>query len=1085
MANKSITERFFLLPQGNMSVEDLIRTRMMETAERYANHEWTGRNPENVKHNEDIETPDRHSIGNDGFGHSEDQRLWPTWRGWAAGSNCGVPYFWNGVAALDPNLGDFLQDPVEWTFDQVLSHNRPAGDRSTVQYTGYYYNTGGVDCSGFVSQVWRLGVKKNSWQLASDPYSRPIEFSRLKAGDLLYMNSAASPLGIGHVLLFKEFVNADGSPSPIPTKWFTVYEASSYDWRVSLRQWELVRLDASSNVATIKRARDYPCNGAPQPSTDSNEYPFTPHTHITFLDVVLVIDHSASMASENKMQDAKEAARMFVDLMEPGGRIGIVPFYGEVDPTLVFPLTEMDLGGVVKAHAKQAIAMLETVPPGTFTSIGRGLEVGRDELNARGSPDHLRIMVLLSDGIENKSPYALDVLPSVIEKKIVVFTVGLGSDAAHGLLEEIANRTGGIYRFAPSGAQLLAIFGAIAGRVYGESGVKTASGTVSPGGMAEQTVLIDSTIGSATFSLFWRGSELDLTLVQPDGSIIDPSAAESNPKVSFTSGGTYQFYKIYNPQAGEWTMRIFGKSTPADGEAYSIAVSAMEAMEASIEFDQAEYFAGEPVQIRGRIEDTFVDFAEPSYILGATIKVTVEDPGLNHYSLELYDDGLHGDGEANDGVYANTFADTSLIGNYNFKVQVSGTNNRSGQPFTREYTFSRVLKDPALQLVLDDFNRKNGKIGRSWSGRKSGYRIVDQQVNVRGGGPIYWKPGVLAADQQAFFTLAHVDPSGLEQGLLLKVQDKENHRGSWRRGAIAVYYSARESKVGIKTYIPGQEWKILATFDATLRDGDQLGGRAEADGKVRAFVNGGEIGSVDAGNFFVGKGGRIGMWFNDADGAVLDDFGGGGAINVSVIQGTDDAGPESSACYYRTDDENIYFGHCMDGSPIVSGFRFQNVPLPARAAIVEAHLEFTVDGPYANEMALRFFGERSANAVTFSDTDRPSDRPMTAAWVPWAIPGTNEWIDNQKRRTPAVTTIVQELVNLPGWESGNAMVIIVQADPAIPGDTHRRVFAWERERSAVARLTIIYTIESFARGDDEGDDDDNDDDDDDNHDNDR
>lgn len=56
MVGKSITERFFLLPQGNMSVENLLRARMIETTVRHANNEWTDRNPENVKHGEDIGT---------------------------------------------------------------------------------------------------------------------------------------------------------------------------------------------------------------------------------------------------------------------------------------------------------------------------------------------------------------------------------------------------------------------------------------------------------------------------------------------------------------------------------------------------------------------------------------------------------------------------------------------------------------------------------------------------------------------------------------------------------------------------------------------------------------------------------------------------------------------------------------------------------------------------------------------------------------------------------------------------------------------------------------------------------------------
>ena len=803
-------------------------------------------------------------------------------------------------------------------------------------------------------------------------------------------------------------------------------------------------------------------------------------------DVVLVIDHTGSMGQENKMEAAKAAARLFVDLMRPGDKIGIVPFSCRVgplepcqiavEPPQVFPLSVIGWEASSSATSRAAREFIDDLVADAEgnTSIGAGLQAGLALLDSIDPP---RVMLLISDGKENRLPGAHSVLQSVIENYTTVFTVGLGSDADADLLSAIAHRTGGIYLFAFSVDDLPFIFSVILGSIYGEDVLRTASGTVPSGGTAEVKVLLDATIGSTTFSLFWRGSELDLTLVQPDGSIIDPSVAETNPNISFTSGGTYQFYKIDSPQVGEWTMRIFGKTTPADGEAYSISVSAMSSMNASIKFDKARYFAGEPIKIESKIEDTFMDSASPQYILGATMEVIVEDPDLHQHSFVLYDDGLHGDGAANDGIYANTFDSTSLIGNYNFKVRISGL-NKDGQSFTREFTFSYVLTDPTLRFpntpVLDNFNRKNGSLGRFWSGAKSGYRIVDQQAGVRRGGPIYWRPGILAADQQAFFTLAHVDPAGLEQGLLLKVQNKAKNPQSWRRGAISVFYSATEGKVGIKTCVPGQEWQTLTMFDAMLQDGDQLGGRAEADGKVRAYLNGVELGSVDAGSFFAGKGGHIGMWFDHADDAVLDDFGGGGAIAVPVIQSTDDAGTVPSDCGYRADD-NIYFGHCMDGSPILSGFRFQNVPLPARGTIVEAHLEFTVDGPYANEIALQFLGERSANAATFSDTDRPSDRPMTAAMVPWTISAANVWTFNQRRRMPAITPIVQELVNLPHWKSGNAIVIIVQADPDIPGDTHRRVYAWDRDASAAARLVVIYTIKTLAREADRDDDEDDDD----------
>ena len=174
--------------------------------------------------------------------------------------------------------------------------------------------------------------------------------------------------------------------------------------------------------------------------------------------------------------------------------------------------------------------------------------------------------------------------------------------------------------------------------------------------------------------------------------------------------------------------------------------------------------------------------------------------------------------------------------------------------------------------VLDNFNRPKGRLGPNWLGGREGYKIANQQVKIDDGGLAFWKPDTFGADQEAFVTLAKVDREGRQHGLLLKAQG--THR---QHGVILVFYRAREHKsgqLGIQTFVPGQGWKTLATFEATLRNGDQLGGRSLVDGVVQVYVNGELIGEANAGSFFVGKGGRIGLWFKAED-ARLDDFGGG------------------------------------------------------------------------------------------------------------------------------------------------------------------------------------------------------------------
>ncbi len=56
-----------------------------------------------------------------------------------------------------------------------------------------------------------------------------------------------------------------------------------------------------------------------------------------------------------------------------------------------------------------------------------------------------------------------------------------------------------------------------------------------------------------------------------------------------------------------------------------------------------------------------------------------------------------------------------------------------------------------------------------------------------------------------------------------------------------------------------------------------------------------------------------------------------------------------------------------------------------------------------------------------------------------------------------MAAIVQAIVNKSGWQSGNALVILVEtADTDLMPGAHRRVFAYEREKTITntARLVV-------------------------------
>jgi hypothetical protein len=177
--------------------------------------------------------------------------------------------------------------------------------------------------------------------------------------------------------------------------------------------------------------------------------------------------------------------------------------------------------------------------------------------------------------------------------------------------------------------------------------------------------------------------------------------------------------------------------------------------------------------------------------------------------------------------------------------------------------------------ALDNFNRADGPIGANWEGKKgkSKYHILNNAVEVKVGGPVYWKPQAYGPEQRACVTLTDIDSGGFH-GVLMKAQGA---KPKWNKGAIIVFYDNLNwmGRVGVKTFVPDVGWTTLALFDIELLDGQQLGGRALADGVVEVYVNSILVGTADAGPFFVDKGGAIGMWFKSPSSqhAILDDFG--------------------------------------------------------------------------------------------------------------------------------------------------------------------------------------------------------------------
>jgi hypothetical protein len=169
----------------------------------------------------------------------------------------------------------------------------------------------------------------------------------------------------------------------------------------------------------------------------------------------------------------------------------------------------------------------------------------------------------------------------------------------------------------------------------------------------------------------------------------------------FLPGTTYEFYEVNAPMPGEWIMRTTGVETAPGGESYTASVSVSSAMIFSFELDKQVYLPLDTMKLVTTLEDPLMDIPDPQPILGADVTATVNDPYGNVYSIILYDDGFHEDNSANDGIYGNTFINTAQLGNYTFRVDVSGELNRGGA-FTRTATKSIVVAQDSDNDGMND-----------------------------------------------------------------------------------------------------------------------------------------------------------------------------------------------------------------------------------------------------------------------------------------------------------------------------------------------------------------------------------------------
>ena len=150
-------------------------------------------------------------------------------------------------------------------------------------------------------------------------------------------------------------------------------------------------------------------------------------------------------------------------------------------------------------------------------------------------------------------------------------------------------------------------------------------------------------------------------------------------------------------------------------------------------------------------------------------------------------------------------------------------------------------------------------------------------------------------------------------------------------------------------------------------------------------------------------------------------------------------------------------------SRTLSRLRFKDLAIPQGSTIESASIQFEVDKYYDNNAALAFEIEDTDDAPELiADDWWIGNQPKVPANVVWTIPSSDDWSVNTKVSTPDLSTLVQAVVDRPGWQAANDMAFMIST---ANGATGRRQFdSYDGEQPAAAKLSVEYRTNIGALG---------------------
>lgn len=131
------------------------------------------------------------------------------------------------------------------------------------------------------------------------------------------------------------------------------------------------------------------------------------------------------------------------------------------------------------------------------------------------------------------------------------------------------------------------------------------------------------------------------------------------------------------------------------------------------------------------------------------------------------------------------------------------------------------------------------------------------------------------------------------------------------------------------------------------------------------------------------------------------------------------------------------------------GLRFQGIDIPNGAIVNSAYIEFTADESQSSGASMTIYGQDDDNPSSFSGSSNDiSSRTRTGASVTWSPNGWSSEEIGPDTQTDDLSSIIQEIIDRPGWVPGNSMGFIFE------GTGTRSAYSFDTSPSKSAKLYI-------------------------------